>query len=49
MREKNNVWKMDSPFEFEDADMPINDDSENWENAHPNILNEDDFTIRKGN
>jgi hypothetical protein len=36
---------MECPFEFDDADMEI-DDSENGENSHPNISTVDD-TIRK--
>ena len=40
---------MDSPFEFENADMPIDDDSENGENSHPNVSNADHVTIRKRN
>ena len=40
---------MDSPFEFETADMPIDDDSENGENSHPNVSNADHVTIRKRN
>ena len=35
---KSNAWKMDSPFELEDADLNIDDDSENKENLHPNIM-----------
>ena len=38
---------MDSPFEFENAEMPIDDDSENGENSHPNVSNADHVTIRK--
>ena len=40
---------MDSPFEFENADMPIDDDSENGENLHLNVSNADHVTIRKRN
>ena len=38
---------MDSPFEFENADMPIDDDSENGEISHPNVSNADHVTLRK--
>ena len=38
---------MDSPFEFEGADIDIDDNSENGENSHPNVSNA--VTIRKRN
>ena len=39
--------EIDRPFELEDADLDIDDDSENGENSHPNISNADHVTFRK--